>query len=595
MIVGTVLVLASWVFFLGIVVILGYPIALILDRKSRTRNSLALLRQSMWIGLLVAVVAMLAIGIVFPLHSTQAGLSFAVVVVAIAALGLFLHQKRKQTTRIGLSQVTWIHWVFFLGLVASLIYLAAAALGPVTNYDSGLYHLGAIKYASDYATIPGLANLYFPFGYNTSLYPVAAFLGNGPWGDNGYRLANGFLIFLLSLEVFTRIITAKRGLKGLSVGALFLVVATPVVVIALVSLSDYWVTSPSSDAAVLVMTVVSVAYLLDALTTTRRFTINAGVSFVAAVIAFSLRPTMVVFLITLTLVLLLRLTRLPRQHRNLLRLVIPALLGIALLVVQSVRDYILSGWLQFPLSLFAFNVPWVAADPTWNRQPTLGNARNPADIWGSIDGFDWLGPYFSRLPNQWEFYLVLLLFAATLAAVALSAIFSTGIHWKTLTLAQIPIVASVITWFFFSPPTFRFGWGPVFSFFFVFLAFALKALIQGSSEPTRMNSVITGGTKYLLPLLGTALILIVGFNSLFRFQGEAINQAQSWSIGPLSVEYPIAPVIDVPVNEKTLDSGLTVLVPLESDQCWDNYPLCSPIISPSVSLRGDSITEGFLP
>ena len=86
-------------------------------------------------------------------------------------------------------------WILLGSLAVAVMYLAAAALGPVTNYDSWLYHLGAIKYAGDFATIPGLSNLYFPFGYNTSLYPLGAFLGNGPWAGGGYRLANGLIVF----------------------------------------------------------------------------------------------------------------------------------------------------------------------------------------------------------------------------------------------------------------------------------------------------------------------------------------------------------------------------------------------------------------
>ena len=60
-----------------------------------------------------------------------------------------------------------------MALAAAVVYLAVAALGPVTNYDSGLYHLGAIRYAADFATIPGLANLYFPFGYGNAEFPLA--------------------------------------------------------------------------------------------------------------------------------------------------------------------------------------------------------------------------------------------------------------------------------------------------------------------------------------------------------------------------------------------------------------------------------------
>jgi hypothetical protein len=481
------------------------------------------------------------------------------------------------------------------GLGVAVAYLALAALGPVTNYDSGLYHLGAIKYAGDYATIPGLANLYFPFGYNTSLYPVGAFLGNGPWGSNGYRLVNGFLILLVVLDLVLRLVRTHGALAKKSVGTYFLLIAVPLTLIPLVSLSDYWVTSPSSDAAVLVLTVISVAYLLDALTKKTSVVMNSSVSFVTAVIAFSMRPTMVVFLLVSSVVLLYRLTRIQQLKASLRLLTIPAFIGIVLLFVQSTRDYLLSGWLQYPLSLVSFNVPWQAVDPVDNRAATLGNARNPGDIWGSVEGFAWVGPYLSRLPSQWETFFVLALIIIMLVLIFAAKLMRARLRWRTILVAELPVLAAVITWFFFSPPTFRFGWGPVFSLFFIPIAFALKALFETSPTNNPIGSLVVMKKKTLLPALGVTLILLVGFNTATRFQFDSINQEQKWSLGPVGIKYSIAPVIDVPIIDIPLKSGLVVTSPTQSDQCWDNYPLCTAIPLPSLQMRGDGITQGFLP
>ncbi len=158
----------------------------------------------------------------------------------------------------------WIHVVTTVLIIAA-VFLAFAALGPVTNYDTGLYHLGAIKYASEYSTITGLANLYFPFGYNTSLYPFAAFLGNGPWGSEGFRLANGLIVAVLICDLVLRLFASRGDLRRLSVGSWILFVAVLIALVPLVALSDYWVTSPSSDAPVMLLTFASCAYLADGL------------------------------------------------------------------------------------------------------------------------------------------------------------------------------------------------------------------------------------------------------------------------------------------------------------------------------------------
>ena len=587
MITGIFLVLFSWIVLFFIFLVLGYPAAYFLRKQQRGFHTL---RSGTWLGLLIGIILILIIGIFVPLRSSTAAIVFALFTAlsAIITLVIVVKSQRPRTVTIHRQLAQWI----LLGsLAVAVIYLAAAALGPVTNYDSGLYHLGAIKYAGDFATIPGLSNLYFPFGYNTSLYPLGAFLGNGPWAGGGYRLANGFIVFLLVMDLAFRLVGTRKRFRGYSIGTYFLLLAVPTALIPLVSLSDYWVTSPSSDAAVFVITLISTAYLLDALITQRNFIINASVSFTAAVILFSLRPTMAVFLVVLTGVVIFRSIRLKVAKRDFVFLVVPAALGLVLLAVQSVRDYILSGWLQYPLSVFSFNVPWKSSDPVWNREPTLGNARNPADIWGSVDGFDWLGPYFSRLPSQWESYLVIVLAAGCLLAFGLVLKLRLHVKWRTLALAEIPLFASITAWFLFTPPTFRFGWGPVFSFFLIFMAFILRPVLAGKTDSGSVNTI----RRSFLPAISVLLVLIVGFNTSMRLQDSAMTEGNTWTLGPVEIPYSLAPVVQVPIINQKLSSGLIVVSPTESDQCWDNYPLCSPIVPPSISLRGASIQDGFLP
>lgn len=589
MITGIFLVALSWLVFLAAISLLGYPFVHLLNKQ---HDGMTIFRYSIWLGLIIAIIAILIMGIFLPLRSAAALAIFSVLEVIAAISTLLIHRKHPRSERVSLN-LSKSNLLVIGALTLALVYLAAAAIGPVTNYDSGLYHLGAIKYAGDYSTIPGLTNLYFPFGYNSSLYPIGAFLGNGPWSGNGFRLANGFLIVLLVIDLAIRLANGKNKRSRLPTGTYFLLIATPLALVPLVSLSDYWVTSPSSDAAVLVITLISVAYLLDTLTFKKGVISNASVSFVAAVVAFSLRPTMVVFLVVATLVLLYRLMRVGSLHN--IRLLLPATLGIGLLISLSARDYFLSGWLQYPLSLISFNVPWLAADPVWNRNATLGNARNPADIWGSVDGFGWVGPYLSRLPSQWETYFIAGLTIIAIVLLILSLRIGRPLQWKTIAIAQLPILTGIVTWFFFSPPTFRFGWGMVFSFFFVLIAFSLKSLFEFKVPVTAKPTVIQLLHNALLPAMALMLIALVAFNALVRFQASTITSPHSWSLGPISVVYKLSPITKVPITEQQLDSGLVVIVPTESDQCWENYPLCSPIVVPSLHLRGQEIDEGFLP
>lgn len=590
MIVGTVLVLASWIFLIFAIAILGQCLLLwIGPRTTRSDITPDSIRRSLWWGLLFSIALVLTLNLWMPLSS---GLSASILVIvllfALGAIGI----RRPRIQSIAIPRNRWIIAITAVLLIA-VVFLGFAALGPVTNYDSGLYHLGAIKYASDYSTVSGLANLYFPFGYNTSLYPLAAFLGNGPWGTEGFRLANGLIISLLVCDVILRLLATRGNLRRLSVGSWILVIATFIGLVPLVALSDYWVTSPSSDAPVMLLTFVASAYLADGLWKQNR-SLDLATSFVVAVILFSLRPTMAAFLVGVLTVIVISIFKYRKNQSGmgvLNPLLVAGFLGITLLVVQTFRDYYLSGWFQFPLSIYSFDTPWTAIDPAGNRAATLGNARNPEDIWGSVEGFAWVGPWVNRLPNQWEPFLIAVLAIAALILVLTAKRQGLHLRFSLLLAIMFPAVITSIVWFFFSPPAFRFGWGPLFSIFLIPIGVMVFALVQNKQENASL--------KFIAPSFIGALVLglfiVSVYSTTVRLPKLLDPVAKQFSMAGLQINYLATPVTSAPTLDRSLTSGLVIMQPTESDQCWDNYPLCTPIVSETVVLREGTIQSGFLP
>ena len=592
MILGTILVLLTWIVFLGLITVLG--LALTLGRSGRTGRpliNLDKLRVSLWWGFSALILVILAVNLWYPLKSPEAAIVLGIVFIVALAFVLYrrpelgpLKGDKNSLLLIGISAP----------IVLSTLFLAFTALGPVTNYDSGLYHLGAIKYSGDFSTITGLANLYFPLGYNTSLYPFAAFLDNGPWGSEGYRLANGLIVSLVAMDIIFRLIATRGKLKRLTAGSWILITALLIGLVPIVALSDYWVTSPSSDAPVMILTFAACAYLADGVIGSRGNARNLATTFVIAVILFSLRPTMAIFLIGITVVIMLTLIRMRthfQRRPSYLPLISAAVLGLMTLAIQSIRDYFLSGWIQFPLSLYSFNTPWTAEDPVWNRTATLGNARNPADIWGSIDGYEWIGPWLSRLPYQWETFLLVTLLIALLVLIGIAKLTGISLRCGTLVLIMIPSLLSSVTWFLISPPAFRFGWGPIFSLLLIPFGITLFNLSKQSPRGTRIRRVAPGS----ILVLTLGLLAVTGYTAALRLPKLIDPYPAYFTLGEFSLEYQLTPVVDVPVEDRVLPSGLVITVPTQSDQCWDNYPLCTPIVSESVRLRGAGIQDGFLP
>ena len=75
----------------------------------------------------------------------------------------------------------------------------------------------------------------------------------------------------------------------------------------------------------------------------------------------------------------------------------------------------------------------------------------------------------------------------------------------------------------------------------------------------------------------------------------SMRQQVKWTVGPIEIPIEVTPITEAPVSERKLPSGLTVLVPTESDQCWDVYPLCTAQLNDAVALRGPSLQNGFVP
>jgi len=74
--------------------------------------------------------------------------------------------RRKIFTWIGLNEAAI--------LAALLFYISLIPMGPVSCFDTHLYHLQSIKWIHQNPLPLGLANLHGTFGFNSSWFPLAA-------------------------------------------------------------------------------------------------------------------------------------------------------------------------------------------------------------------------------------------------------------------------------------------------------------------------------------------------------------------------------------------------------------------------------------
>jgi len=578
---GTALVLVTWIALTSVVLASGFGLAAVTSRAGVTFD--VVLRRSLWWGFALFLTTVLIASIVAPLRSTTAFGVVALILAAFAAGSVVVARRLLSQSRLSFRRISW-NWTIAVVVATSIavtLLLAVRGLGPANNYDTGLYHLGAVNYAGDFRTIPGLANLYNAFGYSNSVIPGAAFLGNGPWGGNGFRFFNGFIAFLVLLDLVIRVAFRSR-----SVGTYLLLIGVAGMFLPLVAVTDFWVTSPTSDSAIMLLTLVSAAYLSDFVSARKDMYANAGVVGVTLVVLVSMRPTMLFFAAASFFVVLIALVaRRKLISARPLAWSIGAAGAIALIVglVQVARDYLLSGWLLYPLSLFPVDVSWQAADPVNLREATLAAARDPSapEYWPVAHSWTWVDEWFIARWSMWETYFWILGVLVLIGAVVVALKIGSAIRVRPLLLAVFPSVISVLTWFTVSPPSYRFIWGPLFLTFMIPLAFVLHSIRSSWVKPALIGGFVA--------VLGSVTL----FTSIARVDYSGMSTQGTWSIGLISIPYSYAPSLLPETQELVTESGLVLRTPVAGEQCWAVFSLCTVNPDPSLTQRGESIQDGF--
>ena len=578
---GIVPVLITWLLGAGLVVALGSAVAVWTSGPTLSPTTIA---RSAWWGLVVLSVTVMGINLWLPLAKPAAvGVVVLLAFVSVLLAAVQIRGRSWEASR----RPAPANLVTLGAFGASLLFVAAKALGPVTNYDSGLYHLGAIRYAMDYPTIAGLANLHFPFGYANVEFPLAAFFANGLLGDEGFRLVNGFVMVLLVVDFALRIMT-RRSTPGKYVLAVGMVAAW----VPLIALTDYWVTSPTQDSAVLLVTIAASAYLVEAIARSRERTANLAVAGALSVLLVLQRPTMALFAIGVVIVFVALLVRNPRTGAWYRMVTSVAGIAVAAGILIAARDRLLSGWLQYPLSVLPFPVEWRSPDPTPFREAILGFHRDPDNIWESTSGWAWVGPWLLRALTQWETYLLLagLVISAVLIAVAVRA--GTVVRWRGLALSMVPSLLATAGWWTVSPPSYRFAWGPLFTLVTIPIGWLWWRLVR---TDTRVLGGLPGSSRLHRRAFAAAVVLpvvaVTVFSVLARTPWDSFTSDRTWA-GWIS--YRVAELPSVSTREVALPTGLTVIQPVEGEQCWSTWPLCTPLIETSVAGRGDAVSEGFI-
>ena len=443
------------------------------------------------------------------------------------------------------------------------------SLGPQANYDSGLYHVQAIKWIQEYAVVPGLANLHSRFGFNPNLFSLNALASLKVLFDQEIYSLNFTVYAILAVYYVKRLFTTsiKYGISNL----LFFYV-----VIFYESLKLYpSLSSPTPDFLAISLTYFAFSRVID-------LGLEGEVkSFKHFIPIFIL----IVYLITVklsTIPLLGLPAGLIIYYRPKPKKIVQSLLlGLIVLIPWLSRNVILTGYLVFPLEVVdIFNFDWEV--PEWK----LTNLEKQIKGWGRMPGPEHMSfsklPFDEWFPLWWERLNISkkILFLGSLFGPALLLISRSfnnrkgKIEFYAVTLTSL---LGVIFWLM-TAPDFRFGGAFVtIAFFspFLFMPFSLRARIN--TENLSIFTII------LLVIQFYRITYLNNKEFLLKLPNATVFQQKQQ---PAFLEFETYKI-----------DNIEIYVPHNDERCFDHALPCADPYNriDLIEIRKGSLQSGFKP
>lgn len=473
-----------------------------------------------------------------------------------------------------------------IGMLLTAIWLASRAMLPPSNYDSGLYHLNAIRWTNEYPLIPGLGNLHGRLAFNSSFFTYVAALNLDPLFGNGRSIANSFLLFLTVVTLVELLLPALKrpSLLLQSPPMQWGIPFFCLPVIAFWALYSNGVSSPSPDltSSLLQVTIFVIFVRLVAIFVKDR-TVSLSESLILSLLAataITVKLSNVAFCGTIMVFVILGiLSAAQRPLNHAVRFLIPP---VVVLIVFCLRGVVLSGAPLYPSTIGYIDTEWsVPLQQVTNEKNWVYSwARQPGVHWEQVLGsWSWFGPWLQRLANGIGLLTVIFPLALFLACGILAILLHRLTRFRLSRqdmlkgIILVPLLAAMMFWFFSAPDP-RFANAT----FMLLSVSAIMMLVTGVQPYTSK----VGMAKVFCLLFVVGNLNFLGFVYL-RYETFKDISLDGWHA-----------VKQVPLDVKFTKSGLRVYVPISGDQCWDAPLPCTPYFNEALRLRDpDHVASGF--
>lgn len=424
--------------------------------------------------------------------------------------------------------------------------------------DTGGYHAPMIRWISEYAVVPGLANVNYRFGFNNASFLTEAFFSLRFITGESYHVLNGWMMFILwGWGLISLLKKPQQTSEWLIVGmsVLFLWHA-------------HWrLASPTPDHPAQLL-VGLVFYLMTRQVEGSGSSSERLLIVWLTLLAFTIKMSTLVALL-IPLVLFIDSIR----KKNYRKAGLLVSVGLLPLVWWLAANLIMTGYILYPTTsplLDWFSFDWKV--PTAVIEQGLLNLSGGTKL-SPVNGlfdFSWIPHWFASqlIPDQ---VLLIFLFGWPLAAMT---------QWKRTVqfLIQYPnwfwlllmSFAGVVFWFI-TAPEFRFGMG-----------FIVAALLIGYAPFRR--SVPSTFSFGMVSLLSIALAY-----ASFKRQPAPLLTPDSYPQASVAV-YSLPPLQLYVAND---DPRVVHGIKGYWSNCQDADLPCSPYYNPALRLRGSTLQDGF--
>ncbi|MCE9613221.1 MAG: hypothetical protein K8T26_03040 [Lentisphaerae bacterium] len=556
---AVVKVALAWGFLWVIVSGLGLVLRRLFGRGFTSPGDL---RLAPWLGWGGVLVILQLWHLARPVNAAALG------VVVVAGLAGWLWHARRAGSLLAMHRREALQAALVFGLVA--LWLANHAVRQPGIYDTGLYHLNAVRWAKEYAIVPGLGNLHGRFAYNNSSFLYMAMLDVGPFLHRAHQVGSGFLMLLFLLQGVHawRLLWQLREATPASVRFHALATAPTVAW----AVSSGYTCSLSPDVPCFLLALLLVGELLalqetSAVATEARAEPLGSVCFLA-MIGITVKLSFAVYGVAVgALAFFIVGMRHRRAGAWLSSAALVATLVLLVLVPWSVRGMMISGLPAYPAAFGRLPVDWAVSEQAAAsmRRVLLTWARTPGAPAESVLGtWSWFGPWVQRSLKENAFEVTAPLWTA-LAGVIVAG---WRLKRKTLRLRPwtwvvlLPAPCGVVVWFCTAPDPRYLG--------AMLWAFALGVVVLA----------LDGARPAARAWCAAYAILVL---AIFV---RPLDLIRTWK--------DAGPARQVPMKTMVTDSGLAVYVPVTGNQSWDSPLPSTPYFVRSLRLRvPDDMGRGF--